>query len=55
VVRRNAPEGVQVLWRRDLGGETEWYVHSREKVEGQGVNLTEIVAAFIAGEYNHGQ
>jgi len=51
---KEAPKRGQILWQRRLGGETEWYIHGEAPGEGEGVNLTEIVAAFIAGEYKHG-
>jgi ABC-type multidrug transport system ATPase subunit len=55
VLGPQAPEGAQVLWQRRLGGETEWYIHGEGLEGGEGVNLTEIVAAFIAGEYANGR
>lgn len=54
VVGKEAPAGASVLWQRSLGGEREWYIHAEKPQEGESVTLTEIVAAFIAGEYGHG-
>lgn len=55
VMGPKAPEGSEILWQRRLGGETEWYIHGENLKGGEGVNLTEIVAAFIAGEYANGR
>ena len=53
VIGTRMPDSGQILWQRSLGGETEWYVYGKEGMGGEGINLTEIVAAFIAGEYGH--
>ena len=48
------PAKGQILWQRQVGELSEWYVYGGAEDLGEGINLTEIVAAYIAGEYSHG-